>query len=334
MSSTGTSPRLQQVLRVKDPAPTDVSEQRVHEILSAQPREYLQFIHDRLMGLARDRGGIVDLPSKQIFRDSFIPGDFRVMTCVLRHSDATWKVVKIIGTNYAGNVLPDQISVGQVFLLHGSDNHITHRFSGCLLSSARTGACMTLMARRFAGPVHRIGIIGAGRVGYYAALFASHLWDDALIVIADSDERKAELLAGSCREVAPWGNFEPAASSAAGDTDLLFLATTSRVPVIEKAETRARVVVSAGADAEDQRELGDSFASNGEVWVDTFDSASVGDLKSWKDRGLSLLRPRHVLDLFSSEVHEVGAIGLCISTGSALFDNLTVQYLVDRLPPV
>jgi ornithine cyclodeaminase/alanine dehydrogenase-like protein (mu-crystallin family) len=164
------------VLRVHAEPCSYVDEPTVHELLTAAPAEYLAHVGRWLTLLAEGRA-TVEIPAKWIWTDTVEPdgGDFRVMPCVVRDSARIVKTVKVVGTNRRQREIPDQITVGKAFHLHPRENFITHVFEACLLSSARTGLCGALALSRLAPIRKRITIVGAGRVGYYAALYASAL---------------------------------------------------------------------------------------------------------------------------------------------------------------
>ncbi|MDQ4072337.1 MAG: hypothetical protein M3088_05615, partial [Actinomycetota bacterium] len=67
----------------------------------------------------------------------------------------------------------------------------------------------------------------------------------------------------------------------AADSDVLILATTATRPICGPDDVAASLVVSLGADTEDQRELKSSWVSSANVYVDSLDSERVGDLQAW-----------------------------------------------------
>ena len=84
-----------------------------------------------------------------------------------------------------------------------------------------------------------------------------------------------------------------------------------------------------GADTERQHELAPGWGPISDVYVDTLDSLRVGDLLAWVRAGL--IEPGRVLDLLSlyrTPAASTNPRRLFISTGSALFDNLTISYVL------
>ena len=108
------------------------------------------------------------------------------------------------------------------------------------------------------------------------------------------------------------------------------MATTSRVPIATPSNCSARLVVSLGADADDQSELAADWTDSGDlrIVVDTHDCERFGDIKAWRNQGK--MEGHRTIDLLS--VYRNGAAEsvqtLFVSTGSALFDNLTLRYLM------
>jgi len=148
-------------------------DRRVHELLTAEPAQYLAYARNELTNIANGTSQL-EMPPKQIFHDKHIDGDFRVMPCVIHCNGSSRKTVKLIGTNISQKLIPNQITVGKAFAIHPSENYISHIFEGCLLSSARTGICAALAIDTLAtSDAHDLTIIGAGRVGFYAALYAA-----------------------------------------------------------------------------------------------------------------------------------------------------------------
>ncbi|MBI5040890.1 MAG: hypothetical protein HZB57_06745 [Gammaproteobacteria bacterium] len=326
------SSRVIEFLRLSPEPHRHVSEREVHALLSDRPADYLAFMRTRLEALA---SGALDLelPPKQLFTDPQRSGDFRVMPCVTRGPDTVTKTVKLVGTNLIQHVVPDQITVGRAFALHPRENFVTHTFEACLLSSARTGVCAALARTLLAPPAGSIGIVGAGRVGWYAAVYACATQPPRELRFCDRDSQRARTAAELLRELYP--DIDVAATdlatTCAGDT--LILATTAREPIVSPQDTRATLVISLGADTDDQRELDDAWAAAVRIYVDTQDSARFGDLRRWVDAGL--LDSAQLTDIFSllrsPDAQRSTNRRAFVSTGSALFDNLTIAYLLERL---
>lgn len=324
------------VLRVHPEPFHYVDEQTVHEALTSEPERYLDFLEEALARIARGQASI-ELPTKIIFDDGRDRGDFRVMPCVVRDGPHIVKTVKLVGTNVRQKLVPDQITVGKAFRLDPDENHITHIFEACLLSSARTGACAAVALRRLAERPQRVTVVGAGRVGYYAALYTSLTRSVEEVRVHDTDPERASAMASLLEQSGRPGICCLAATRpdrGPTQTDVLILATTSKMAHCSPSEVSASVVVSLGADAEDQHELTEDWARVAEIYVDTRDSARVGDLRGWLEAGL--VRQEGLIDLVGLFRQPPPSprrrTRLFISTGSALLDNLTIWYLLGRLP--
>ncbi|MBI5463095.1 MAG: hypothetical protein HY941_12995 [Gammaproteobacteria bacterium] len=330
------SSRVIEFLRLSPEPHRHVSEREIHALLSDRPADYLAFMRTRLEALAS--GALeLELPPKQLFTDPQRTGDFRVMPCVTRDPDSVTKTVKLVGTNLIQHEVPDQITVGRAFALHPRENFVTHTFEACLLSSARTGACAALARTLLAPQIRSLGIVGAGRVGWYAAVYTCASQPPQELRFCDRDKSRAETAARLLRELYPDINVVATDLATTCAVDTLILATTARESIVSPQDTTATLTISLGADTDDQRELDNAWATAAEIYIDTQDSARFGDLHRWVDAGL--LDSTRLTDMFSLLRSPVAQNPtnrqVFVSTGSALFDNLTIAYLLERLqtPP-
>jgi|RhiMethySRZTD1v2_1073278.scaffolds.fasta_scaffold81916_2 ornithine cyclodeaminase/alanine dehydrogenase-like protein (mu-crystallin family) len=330
-------PSFFETLRVHHEPCEYVDERAVHDALVAQPLAYLDYLHDSLTAIASGRI-VVEQPPKQVFADAAndggptsAGGDFRVMPCIVRRESRVWKTVKVVGTNVVQKTVPDQITVGKALCIDAAENHITHIFEACLLSSARTGACAAIALKQLAVSRRRVSVVGAGRVGSYAAFYASTLQGVEEVTFVDRLADRARAAAALATET-----FKSAAVFRAGEAgspieaDAVIVATTAHIPIVAPAATLAPLVVSVGADAPLQHELSREWAAVADVYVDTLDGFGVGDLLEWQHDGL--LQRSAVIDLVS--LYRDGPRAgtrprVFISTGSALFDNLTISYILE-----
>ena len=180
-------------------------EATVHRRLTADPAGYLAFARDCLADLAAGRAH-VQMPPKLVLDDPLDDlgddrggGDFRLMPCVRRGPRGVLKTVKIIGTNRAQRLLPGQITVGELLVLDAAEQCVIDRFEACLLSSARTGLVAALALAALAPQARRIAIVGAGRVGYYAAIYCAAALPLTRIELVDTDAARAEDTAQALR---------------------------------------------------------------------------------------------------------------------------------------
>jgi len=301
-------------------------EATVHRRLTADPAGYLAFAADCLAELAAGRAQL-QMPAKQVLDDPD-GGDFRLMPCVLRGRRGTLKSVKIIGTNRRQTVLPGQITVGELLVLDAAEQFVRERFEACLLSSARTGLVAALALARLAPWARRIAVIGAGRVGFYTARYCAALGTIEHIDIADRDPARARDVAET---LARHGLPCRAVAAADPGCDAWLLATTSEAPFCEPPPAAPPVVVSLGADATGQSELSEAWAGRARLWVDSADAVNYGDLLAWRRQGLIDGAPPPDLLALSADPPAPAAPGeqrLFISTGCALYDNLTAAYLL------
>ena len=318
------------VLRVNKEPYQYITESDIHAALIEKPAHYLGHLRSCLEAISAGTAKM-DLPAKQIFSDTGSDGDFRVMPCVINYPDRTVKTVKLVGTNTLQQVIADQITVGKAFMIDSDENFISHIFEGCLLSSARTGACAALAAERLGNDSRRLVIIGAGRVGYYSALYISTLLPINEIIIHDLDEQRAQQCAQQLDLQLPNCTISASHNMPEEACDILVLATTSRTPLYKKTSVASRLVISLGADTDCQHEVDEYWSTRADVYVDTMDSQRYGDLRQWIAD--SLVNAEDLTDLFTVIRNGVNSESdkprLFISTGTALFDNMTMDYLVN-----
>jgi len=317
------------VLRTAVEPCTIVSDAEVHRVLTRDPEGYFRHMHDSLRRIAEGRLG-VELPPKQVFADPGTAADFRVMPCVVRGEDGATKTVKLVGTNLAQLRVPDQITVGKALVIDAAENYITHIVDACLLSSARTGLCASLAMHWLAPRHERLTVIGSGRVGYYAAFYAAAACGIKRIEFADRDPARAAAAAAALGARLSGVSCSAIPLMAITATDIVVLATTSDRPVCSPPAWQAGLVISLGADIDHQSELDPAWVTSADIYVDTPDTVRFGDLKAWLAQGL--LGPAAITDLVSLLRKGAPAPGrrcrLFVSTGSALFDNLTLDYLL------
>jgi ornithine cyclodeaminase len=308
------------------------AEAEVHAALTADPAGYLEFVHSGLAAIAAGEARLT-LPPKQVFEDPATGGDFRVMPCELSHAGRLTKTVKLVGTNTVQATVPDQITVGRLLVLDPRENFVSDIFEACLLSSARTGACAALAMSLLCRRRREVVIIGAGRVGLYAALYCAAAGGVSRVRFCDRAPGRGRTAARWLGRAAPGVRAEACATSEIAAADVVVLATTSRDPVVSPPAWGARLVVSLGADADTQSELDARWSRRAELYCDTADSLRFGDLKAWLAAGLT--RPGRISDLLAVLRDPPAATPgprVFVSTGSALFDNLTARYLLEGRP--
>ncbi len=324
---------LQQVIRVHDEPYRYFNDWQVHNMLTRQPLHYLDHLLTQLQQLASGESTI-ELPNKLVFNDADAFSDFRVMPCVIHHPQRIRKIVKLVGTNGPRQQVPDQITVGKAFALDEKENFVSAGFAGCLLSSARTGACVATAARLLSTDSKQVDIIGSGRVGYYAALYIATLGKTEHICFYDNILERAENAATLLSQTFPKIKFT-VSTTQESLANIVVLATDSHQPIYGKNNKNANLVISVGADTHWQHELSEQILGKVDIFVDTLDSFNCGDLGQWSAQGkvtensatdlLTLLR-----DTQKKDHQQADKPAVFISTGSALFDNLTIDYLLEN----
>ncbi len=319
---------LQLVLRLNHEPYRYFDDGAVLSALSADPAGYVEAVYIALRTIASGEAGL-DLPPKMLLSDPGERSDFRVMPCVVRFPERVRKTVKIIGTNWPRKVVPGEISVGKAFALHAQENYIEAGFAGCVLSSARTGVCAAVSQRLLAPDAVSLAVIGAGRVGYFSALYMAARGKLERIRFHDIDGNRASLAAEAINRAFPEVATGVCSCADATGADVLVIASDSEHPLFSATGKRPQLVISLGADTDWQSEVHDTVLDHYELFVDTLDCLRYGDLARFTRAGL--LEGKKVTDLLSLLADDISppvAPRLFISTGSALFDNLTIDYLL------
>ena len=306
-----------------------LTETDVHIALTKHPVEYYQFVKQRLQHIALGQAQL-NMPPKALFPDNVSDGDFRVMPCVIKDAGEVMKTVKLVGTNVIQQIVPNQITVGKACILHPTENFITHIVEACLLSSARTAICTMLGIEYLACERKKLTIIGAGRVGYYVAFYASALnWFEE-INLCDTDVTRAKKCVNTLKSSFPTIDFRVSARDKLANTDVLILSTTSQTPIYSTEDFKAGLIISVGADIDSQHELDRSWAQSASLFVDSYDSIRYGDIKAWIEDGL--IDTDDMVDLFTLMKGDVGINDkrprIFVSTGTAFFDNISLSYIL------
>lgn len=319
------------VLRVSPEPYRYCTEAQVHESLTRKPEQYVAFLKQSLLAIA-ERRATLTLPPKQVFEDPATRGDFRVMPCEVREAGRVTKTVKLIGTNTVQRAVPDQITVGKLLVLDPAENFVSAVVEACLLSSARTGACSALAVDALAREREEMVVIGSGRVGFYAALYGVAAAGVKRVVFCDIVARRAREAARGVAARFPSARCEARPLDSISTANVVVLATTSQTPVASPPAWGANLIVSLGADTDTQSELDPAWTRAADIYCDTLDTLRFGDLRAWIESGI--VDPSGVTDLLQVYRRPPAASErqrVFVSTGSALFDNLTARYLLEQV---
>jgi ornithine cyclodeaminase/alanine dehydrogenase-like protein (mu-crystallin family) len=241
------------------------------------------------------------------------------------------KIVKVVGTNTVQRRVADQITVGKLFVLDAGENFVSDIFEACLLSSARTGVCAALAVSALARARGELLIVGGGRVGLYAGLYCAAAGGIGRIRFCDALPHRARQAAEWLAAAVPGFPAGHCTIGEVASADIAVLATTSRTPVASPPGWGANLLVSLGADANSQSELDPAWSGIADLYCDTPDSLRFGDLREWIDKGLiDAAAVQDLLAVLRRPPADSGRPRVFISTGSALFDNLTARYLLEK----
>ncbi|MEO8008563.1 MAG: hypothetical protein ABI728_08600 [Betaproteobacteria bacterium] len=173
-------------------------------------------------------------------------------------------------------------------------------------------------------------LIGAGRVGYYAALYAVTTGLAAEIVFHDRDPVRAEAAVARLPGEARFARASACPIDRLPATDIVVLATDANVPVCAPLAWNAKPVISLGADTTQQCELAPAWAEHAELFADSLDSLRYGDLRAWLEAGLmAASRVSGFGEFLRNGCPSLERPGVFVSTGLALFDNLAIGYLLE-----
>lgn len=294
---------------------------QVHAAITRNPLEYLLQIKYSLQEIAH--GAVMhNTPPKQIFSDD--DGDFRSMPSVVYRGKSISKIVKIIGTNNVQKIVEDKISVGKAFNIHPIENFITDIFDANILSSARTGVIAVVAAELLATDLDIAMIIGCGNVGYYCAFYLCSIGRVSMMIFNDLNREKVDRFVKHFSQLFPNIVF---ASGDVGDYDasIIICATNSLEPILRADNTNATTIIGVGADTHYQQELLLSSFHDIKIFVDSYDALRYGDCKA------SNLNENNVTTIDELIKHKSP---LCnrnafITTGNALLDNLTIEYILN-----
>ncbi|MFZ3499167.1 hypothetical protein ACODT5_39160 [Streptomyces sp. 5.8] len=318
---------MAELLRLHDEPCLHLDETLVHRILVDHIDELTARTEKILTGVtdADAASRPESFGGKDLFYFDGVPGDLRVMP----YSDGQQMTVKVIGTNEARTEVPDKISVGKCLLIHPQDHYVMGVLDVAALSSLRT-AIGILLGRQAAftgeAPAPRLGIVGAGRVGFYTALAFQRAGLIDSCAVFDPAPGAVERMRELCRlesgpAVVPCSSLAELLSRC----DTVVLATDARRPVLGRADIDTyglRFVASVGADADNLRELDDDVPTAPVSFlVGSPLCFCLGDLKRWQQR--DLLRPDGVTYLHQALGSPRASAGATcyISTGFPMLDH-------------
>ena len=320
---------VKNLLRFAEEPMLHISEIDCHGILMDHCAEFMENLSGFYKKWASDRAA-VNLPVKQVFVSEDVAGDFRIMPCIIPSNQV--KFVKIIGTNEEERVIKDKICVGKAMLIDHHDNYVYAIFDVCSLSSFRTAAISCLALKSSHVDPISVGVIGAGRIGFYTA-FILYTWMGLRkFYVADkSDENLSRF--NKLREIyIPEAIVEQTSvDNLCAHSSAVFLTTTSDLPLCN-AKNCANVpfVSSVGADADNLSEIDESMLASHSIITDSLQSMYLGDMKKWQAAGL--IRQSDVVELTDMIAGSATVKNnmLFISTGVAVQDAIVSKFIYDK----
>lgn len=322
---------IKHLLRLQDEPFIHISDSQIHSILMKHASELMDVFKHTYIEWGENEES-VRIPRKKIIQTPDLKGDFRIMPCITTLRGGI-KVVKVIGTNEENRTIKDKISVGKTLLLDWHDNYVTGILDTCVLSSYRTAA-ISLLAYSLTQEQQsqNIGIVGAGRIGFYTA-FLLYIWLGVRhINYCDPNPRIAK-------------NFETLVSiympelsldlmdedEVIKNSDTLFLSTDSKIPILAAHNSSHLTFISSvGADADNLSELHESIIHQYQIITDSLQSMHVGDMSTWqKENRLSKKDVTVLKDIINTH-KPLKKRTLFISTGVAIQDAIIAQFVINK----
>jgi len=325
------------LLRLHDEPCQYYNELQIHNELMRSGTKLMDYLEQVYESWSKN-DKMVHQPDKQVFEIEGIRGDFRVMPCIFQPAEnLPVKVVKVIGTNEEETVVKDKISVGKALLLNPKDNFVEAIMDVAALSSFRTASISTLAFKRLMGfkPEQKniIGIVGAGRVGFYTAFILNQWLGVKNVMVTDINQNNIERFLSAKKHWASLLNVQVCSlKDISLSCDSIFLCTTSFSPILSAATVNgAKYISSVGADADNLSELDSCLIPGRQIIVDTMQGFHFGDLKRWKAK--NLVNKKNVVEfrkIFNSSKLPLKNV-LFISTGAAIQDAITCHFIHERL---
>jgi len=305
------------------------SEQQIHETLEANTNAFMDML-ERFYLAWQNNDALVSQPKKQLFETQGIKGGFRVMPCIIKDFEgATIKAVKVIGTNEEEQTVHDKICVGKALLINTTDNYVEGIFDVSALSSFRTAAISVLAFKHTSSSNQDIGLIGAGRIGYYTALILSKWLGAHSIHVTDINvkmtQRFENLLKGEI--IIAKAPLEELCSTCT----TVFLSTNSQKEILTAANAQSFTFISSvGADASNLSELHHDLIKGRMIISESRQNIYFGDMNRWYKRGMITEEDVTELKDIIGLDHPKKPI-LFISTGAAVQDALICHFLKTSL---
>ena len=316
-------------LRLSKEPCTYYDEMTVHRALMKNINGFMDLI-ERFYFAWQKNNKIVNQPKKQVFTTNGLRGDFRVMPCVIdKFEGEVIKTVKVIGTNEEEKYVKDKNAVGKALLIDSSDNYVKGIFDVCALSAFRTAAISALAFKHAIDPANqKVGVIGAGRIGFYTAVILSRWLGINEFNVHDINNERLQQFKGIIDKEITTRNIN--FSEICKYCTAVFLTTTSTSPLLKENTARnIQFISSVGADTEELSELHESLLKNREVISESRQNISFGDMGRWHKAGL--LNARQVIELreIINRPNNQKQPVLFISTGTAIQDALICHFLFE-----
>lgn len=320
---------IQELLRLGDEEWVYINELQAHGILMDSSTAFMAQLSDFYDTWPHHDE--IQLPTKQVFENPALAGDFRVMPCVIKPMKL--KLVKIIGTNEEQRTIKDKICVGKAMLIDHYDNHVYAVFDVCALSSFRTAAIACLALQRSGLSPQAVGLVGCGRIGFYTAHILHRRYGLEFLSVCDPDPVNYGRFTELCSHYVPGLRIQyKTQDNLCRDSDALFLATTSENSLCDSSNSRhISFISSVGADANNLSEIDMSLIKTHRLVTDSLQSIALGDMHRWHSAGKIYLEMVTELKDFTTATHPQDKKILFISTGVAVQDALVCKFIYDKL---
>ena len=303
-------------------------EEHIHRLLMQQLTVFMDRL-ERFYVAWKSNSDLVIQPKKLVFDNNGFKGDWRVMPCVInRFEDHYIKAVKVIGSNEEQRQVIDKICVGKALLIDEFDNFIKASFDVCALSSFRSAAISAVAFKHSGLLCHEgVGIVGAGRIGYYTCRILAEWLGVEEVFIHDHTAARANELADLIRYQLKVKVF-PELKGLLESSQAVFLATDSEHALLNGENARhLEFISSVGADAQNLSELDAGVLKGRLVISESRQNIAFGDMCRWQaQRLLTTSDIIELRDLVGKDVSPKRNV-LFISTGTAVQDALVCDFI-------
>ncbi len=230
---------------------------------------------------------------------------------------------------FPGNIQKGRPAIyGNVILNDGKTGEPLAMINGERLTAFRTGAVGGMAILKLSPNATKVGVVGAGKQGFYQALFAASLLELKELRVFDNNVKTLQIFSQDFKQQFPDIKLTITENtvSLVEHSEVIITATSSITPVLpdEPALLKGKTFISIGSYRPDMQELPDSlFQLVSQYFIDTTHAKNeTGDIKNILEKGL--ISEEKVIPFSKLATGNVGLDGygtkVFKSVGMALFD--------------